>query len=414
MSVLVSHPTGNANSRAVLRALDRIGALDEFWTTVGWPRSIVEASFWNERLRRRLSQRCFPEVPWMNTRLRPWREATRLLARQAGFTALIQHETGWASIDGVYQDLDRHVSRHLRAGDRSVSLVYAYEDGALETFRAARDIGATCVYDLPIAHWQTLRRLLQEEAERLPEWACTMEGLHDSADKHARKDAELALADHIIVASSFTRNSLDVCGELPVYVAPYGCPSPVATRPAERIAGQPIELLFAGHLAQRKGVADLIAAVELLEIDWRLTLAGPRPSAAPKILDRFLADPRVDWLGTVPHTTLLERMTRAHVFVFPSIVEGFGMVITEALSAGLPVVTTPHTAGPDILVEGKDGFLVPIRSPYAIAERITCLAEDEGRRRTMAAAARDTAIRLSWATYEAQIAALVGSWNCRA
>lgn len=88
-------------------------------------------------------------------------------------------------------------------------------------------------------------------------------------------------------------------------------------------------------------------------------------------------------------------MAQAHVFVFPSIVEGFGMVITEALSAGLPVITTPHTAGADILTEGVDGFVVPIRSPDALAERITRLAEDESRRHAMAHAARAAASRMS-------------------
>lgn len=88
------------------------------------------------------------------------------------------------------------------------------------------------------------------------------------------------------------------------------------------------------------------------------------------------------------------------------------MVITEALSAGMPVITTPHTAGPDILTEGKDGFVVPIRRPDMIADRVTQLAEDEDKRYAMACAARDTANRMSWARYETQVAGLVTGW-CR-
>lgn len=414
MSALVSHPTGNANLRAVLRGLDGAGALAEFWTTLGLPTCLSRAGWLPERARRRLSQRSFAEAPWARTRTHPLREAVRLVARGARVGALTRHETGWASVDGVYRDLDRAVARHLRSGACRARGVYAYEDGALETFFAARETGRIRIYDLPIAHWRTLRRLLEEEAERLPEWASTMEGLRDSAEKHARKDAEIELADHVIVASSFTRDSVSAAfGDRPVHLTPYGCPPPSASELARRARGAPIELLFAGHLAQRKGIADLIAALGLLSVDWRLTLAGPRPTAAPRALDAFLADPRVTWLGTVPHVTLMERMARAHAFVFPSIVEGFGMVITEALSAGLPVVTTTHTAGPDILTEGVDGFIVPIRSPEVLADRITWLAEDEPRRREMAEAARATARALTWERYEDQIAELVTGWTAQ-
>jgi starch synthase len=412
MRALVSHPTGNANLRAVLRGLEGAGLSAEFWTTLALPKAVARSSALSEGMRRRLSQRCFPEVLWENTHIRPFRETVRLAARGAQIEALTRHETGLASVDAVYGDLDRAVAKHLGSGCSSASLVYAYEDGALETFRAAGKMELTRVYDLPIAHWRTLRHLLEEEAERLPEWAPTMEGLRDSSAKHDKKDAEIELADHIVVASSFTRQSLqDHFGDIAVHVTPYGCPPPSGLPFSERSKQAPIELFFAGHLAQRKGIADLIAALRMLDVDWRLTLAGPKPSHAPRALDDFLADPRCTWLGVVPHSTLLEYMGRAHVFVFPSIVEGFGMVITEALSAGLPVITTSHTAGPDILTEGVEGFVVPIRSPEALADRITQLTDNEDKRRDMARAAIKTARNMCWARYEAQIAELVNSWS---
>ena len=412
MSALVSHPTGSAFLRAVLRALEGVGALSEFWTTVALPPGLTRSNALPHHLRRRLGQRTFAEVPWARTRLQPWREVARLAARRAGITSLTRHETGWASVDGVYAALDRAVAQRLRSAKCPASIVYAYEDGALETFRAAETAGVTRVYDLPIAHWRRLRQLLQEEAERLPDWACTMEGLRDSAEKHARKDGEIELADHILVASSFTRDSLTAAfGDIAVHVTPYGCPQPTGAEPAQRAKDAPLELLFAGHLAQRKGIADLIAALDLLAIDWRLTLAGPKPATAPPALAHFISDERVTWLGTVPHATLLDHMAQAQVFVFPSIVEGFGMVITEALSAGLPVITTPHTAGPDILTDGVDGYIVPIRNPEALADRITRLADDEDHRHAMARAALATAGHRSWAQYEAQIADLITTWD---
>jgi glycosyltransferase involved in cell wall biosynthesis len=364
-----------------------------------------------ERARRELERRVFSEVPWSKTRMLPVREVVRLGANRLRWRGLVRHEYGWASVDQVYRQLDRNVANYvigLKA--RNVRAVYAYEDGARDTFEAARRRGKCCIYDLPIAHWRTLRRLLQEEAELHPAWAHTMEGLQDSQEKLARKDEEIALADHVVVASSFTRRSVEkYCRpETKITVAPYGAPPPLVKRPAIREAGQSLHILYVGHLAQRKGIVYLIEALGRLDIPWKLTLAGPRPTIAPGELHEFLTDERCTWLGHVPHQTLLQAMAIAHVFVFPSIVEGFGMVLFEAMAAGLPVITTPHTAGPDIMNDDVEGYIVPIRDPGAIAARLTLLYDDEIRRQEMGAAALACAAQYGWENYEARISSLIG------
>ncbi len=105
--------------------------------------------------------------------------------------------------------------------------------------------------------------------------------------------------------------------------------------------------------------------------------------------------------------TLLEHMDRAHAFVFPSLIEGFGLVLLEAMSAGLPVITTPHTAGPDILTDGREGFIVPIRDADAIAERLHRLHDDEATRQVMGRAALARAREASWGRYEELIRMLL-------
>ncbi len=411
MSVLVSHPTGNANVRAVLRALAGREVLDSFWTALAIPRAMAASPLLSGALRREISRRCFDEVPGANVHTQPIREIVRLTARTLGWRRLIRHEVGWASVDGVYQALDRRVAAHIRRRRRAPALraVYAYEDGALETFRAAEPSGVDRIYELPIAHWRTLRRLLSEEAELQPAWAATMEGLADSPAKLARKDEEIALADRIVVPSNFTRESLvDHFGpDLAIDLAPYGGPAPYVTRPRERRASEPLHIAFVGHLSQRKGLAYLIAALHRLDVAWRLTLAGSLPSSPPPELDALLADPRCRWLGHVPHAGVLEAMAAAHVFVLPSLVEGLALVLREAMAAGLPVITTPNAAGPDVLSDGIEGFIVPIRDPDAIATRLGELYADEPRRQTMAAAALACAAAATWRVYEERIARIV-------
>lgn len=410
MGVLVSHPTGNPNVRGVLRALEDCGGLDSFHTALAVPRRLANMPLMPAGLRSELRRRIFDEVPAAKTLVHPYREVIRVLANRLGATSLIRHETGYASVDRVYEDLDRAVSRHLARPGSGVRAVYAYEDGALHSFRAARARDIKTIYDLPITHWRTARQVLAEESEVHPDWAGTIDGLKDSEAKCARKDEEIALADHVVVASAFTRKSLtDHFGStLEISITPYGAPAPLIPRPGVRPPGEPLRVIYAGHLRQRKGIAYLFEALKQADFLWELTLAGPKPAETCGPLERALDDPRCRWLGAIPHAKLLEQMTRAHVFVFPSLIEGFGLVILEAMAAGLPVITTPHTAGPDCIEEGVDGFIVPIRDAEAITCRLAALYDDEDRRFAMASAALATASRLTWERYERQISALVG------
>ena len=408
--VLISHPTGNENVRAVLRALNDVDRIYEFHTTIHISPILTELLFRFIPKAERLRHRSFTEVVHGQIKTHTVRESIRITAKYLRWGHLDRHETGWASVDSVYRALDRAVASRIRRLDvRKIHSIYAYEDGAYSSFSAAKAKGIRCLYDLPIAHWRTLRSLLEEEFERWPDWAPTMEGLRDSDEKHERKDAEVELADRIFVASTFTRQSLtNHFGEkLNITVLPYGCPPPRSEQTSQRRKGEPLRLFYAGQLTQRKGVADLIVALKLLEIDWTLTLAGPLPTAVPAMLQEFLSDHRCKWIGVIPHAQLLARMAEAHLFIFPSIVEGFGLVITEAMASGLPVITTPHTAGPDLITDGKDGFIVPIRASGEIAERVTRLEENEDLRCEIANNALATARSNSWKTYEAQIAALV-------
>ena len=87
-------------------------------------------------------------------------------------------DRGICSVDQVFHELDRVTARHVRelARGGSLSGVYAYEDGALATFQAAKAAGLKTVYDLPIGHWRAAQRIFAEEAERVPEWAATLVG----------------------------------------------------------------------------------------------------------------------------------------------------------------------------------------------------------------------------------------------
>jgi alpha-maltose-1-phosphate synthase len=188
----------------------------------------------------------------------------------------------------------------------------------------------------------------------------------------------------------------------PIYVLPYGTtPSdtPVRLRPS----ADKLRVIFVGALTQAKGLGYLLDAVEKLGDQIEFSLVGRRVSAevpVPAILGKYR------WIPSLPHHQLLQEMSGHDVLVLPSLHEGFGLVMTEAMSQGLVVITTSHTAGPDLISDGTDGFIIPIRSSEAIEEKLILLSREKERRRAMQEAARQKALTFQWENYRRRLVEL--------
>ena len=405
LKTLLLHPSGNTFSRALLRGLVERDMLGLFVTSIVARKSAPLVRLLPEPLRREILRREF-EAPAGRVWSRPWREWGRIFASRLGLKSLTQNETGWLSWEAVFSDLDRFVARSLESAVAKfgVSTVYCYEDAALHVFGAARRLGLRSAYDLPIAYWETGRRLMQEERERLPEWDVTMPGTRDSQRKLDRKTAELELADVVVCPSKFVYDSLPAwCRDgKRCMVAEFGSP-PVAAGAGERVrqAGQPLRVLFAGSMTQRKGLADVFEAMKILKRnDVQLVVFGspvaPMEFYRGQFPDFIHEPPR-------PHEEVLRLMETCDVLVLPSIVEGRALVQQEAMSRGLPLIITRNTGGEDLVEDGKAGFLVPIRAPGRIAECIAWFADHPEELRAMQEHACRAAGRLTWDGYAEKI-----------
>lgn len=409
MKLIYSHPTGNANVRAAASGLAEADLLAEFHTTIAsFPGTVLDGLGGIGPLAEIRRRRYDPLLkPYAH--MWPWRQAGRILAGKAGLSSLNRHETGYFSVDAIYQSLDRRIANRLQAGmKRGVTGVYAYEDGAVESFRAAKKLGLQCLYDLPIGYWRASLRLLEPERQKWPAWAPTLTGFEDSAAKLDRKDEELRLADRIFVASQFTAKTLqDFPGPLaPIEVIPYGYPSVGSPRDYSGLSsGRPLKVLFVGGLSQRKGIANLFAAVDILGRHVELTVVGRKGSDNCKPLDEALAKHR--WIPSLPHDQVLAIMREHDVFVFPSLFEGFGLVITEAMSQGVPVITTDRTAGPDLIEHGRNGWLVEAGSTEALVSTIEEMLRRPATVAEAGRAALESARARPWEVYGRELTAAI-------
>ncbi|MBS7566458.1 glycosyltransferase family 4 protein [Mucilaginibacter sp. Bleaf8] len=407
MKFILSHPTGNANVRAVAEGLAKAGLLHRFHTTIASFSGTLLDSVSIGPLAE-IKRRQYNLILKPFTRTNPWMEVARLIAPKVGLHNFIKHETGRLSVDAVYRNNDKKVADSLIPDFKGEKLgVYAYEDGAKYTFEKANRLGIPCYYDLPIGYWKAARRLLKDEISKWPDWESTLIGFQDSDAKLLHKDDELRLASQIFVASSFTAKTLqDFSGNLaPVTVIPYGYP-PVESSRTYTTSSHPLRVLFVGGLSQRKGIANMFAAVEKFGKHVELTVVGRKASNDCEALDIALAKHK--WIPSLPHHEILKLMRQHDVLLFPSLFEGFGLVITEAMSQGTPVITTDRTAGPDLIEHGRNGWLIEASNTEAIEAAIENLLLNPHEIAKNGAEAMQSAKLRPWSVYGQELAVALG------
>jgi len=403
--VLFSHPTGNQNVRNAVLGLLEAEMLDRFCTTVAWNPEFCLNRILPTKVRQNLLRRSYAPIPWNAIHIHPWREVLRLASTAMHLKFLSQSEEGIFSEIGMYRAFDRSVAQYLKR--RKVEAVYAFEGGALNTFQVAQKRGIKKILELPSALWYWNQRFSREEAERNPDFANLLTILKNLPGHLHWKDEELQLADCIVVPSEHIRQTLlDFLPGKQIQVIPYGAPEVKARRENFSQPGQPLKILFVGSLQQRKGIGYLLRALELLDIPFEFTLVGS------KVADNAFVDAacrKYRWFRTRTHEQVLELMSTSDVLVHAALTEGFGLVVTEALASGLPVILTKNAGSSELVEDGRQGFIVPICSAEAIADKLRTLWENRELLPAMSVQAQNTAQAHSWAHYRSEQAAFVKS-----
>jgi len=264
-------------------------------------------------------------------------------------------------------------------------------------------------------HPATTRRLLSEELAAHPECADSLRqewelSLPEEDFQHLVD--EPALAARFLCASSFTRRSLVENGvsNSSIRVVPYGVDleefqPDLDRRPSKQ---DKLHLLFVGRINQRKGLKYLLDALRLLRTDQiELTICG----RVVDNLDLFrpFAD-RIRIRSFVTSSELKAAYQSADLFVLPSVVEGFGQVLLEALASGLPILSTTHTAAPDLIDDGVEGFIVEPRKPDLLAEHIEWALAHRTELEAMRHRARIRATQFTWEKFRKGIVSAVADF----
>ena len=393
MKVVINHPHGNQNTSKVVSILEKLNILDTFWTTIAFP------------FKFKIFKKKYYDVKYKRIKLRFVKEFLRHVCIFLKLKKFYLYDSNIFSVNSIYSDLDLSVSKYLALHKKKINIIYSYEDCALNSFKLANQNGIKTIYDLTSPYWRLRKKILEDEIRLQPEWRMSSTEIL-TENKCLNKDEEISLSDQIIVASSFTAKSLELFKKIDkekIKVIPYGITCSEKENINKREINKKLKLIFAGRPILSKGIQYLIQVLNQIDFPWEIEIAGSMPEKPFEISEKlnfFLKDQRCKFLGQISNQNLLEKMRSSHVFILPSLFEGFGQVLLEAMSCGLPIITTENTGGLDFIQNGVNGFITPIRDIKKTKEILQKIYQDEEYRISVSENSLLTAKDLSWTKYQ--------------
>lgn len=333
--------------------MERLGFLQQLLTNLPRNRTAGVSS-------KRVSSNLTAALPYLTTRL--------------GITGAAQRCVNWLASE----QFDKWVSTELRPCE----VFHSFSSFGLHSLRSARKrYGSLTIIERGSSHIEFQRDILRDEHRiwGLPD--------PDIDDRVIEKElAEYEEADYITVQSSFAEKTFTDRG-IPaarLIKLPLGVDVELF-RPVPK-KDDVFRVLYAGSLSLRKGSIYLIRAIADLQLpNFEFVLNGHVPAELRDLLRPYSR--HIKFVGSLPFNELRNLFSQASIFVLPTIEDGYAKVVSEAMACGLPVIATTNCGAPDVMSDGVEGFIVPIRDSNSIRDRIIQLYEDSDLRDRMGAAA---------------------------
>jgi glycosyltransferase involved in cell wall biosynthesis len=377
------------------------GILEHFFTTFYEHRKKKSTQFLGKllpKLKKEFGRRDFSELDYSLISGTEYSEILRVIAARYTNDIIADYIWEWSE-----HRFDKWVSKKL---DKTIDLLHTYENAGLFSMQRAKDLGIKIIYEQPSIHYKYYNNIIAHQIEEFPELitdSIRISQHQKSERRFERKDRELCLSDKIICNSTFTKNTLINGGiaENKIGVIPLGFPLNCEFKKTH--VNKKLIFMYAGNLTIGKGIHLLIEAWKKIGIpatEAELWLFGK--NSLPKILLNNIPS-NIFFFGNVPHDYLMDKYEQADVFIFPTLADGFGMVITEAMSKGLPVIATTNCAAPDIVDNLKEGFIVDPGNVDALIDKIIWCIDNRSDLRGMGHNAFSKAQQYGWEAYRKKI-----------
>jgi glycosyltransferase involved in cell wall biosynthesis len=402
MKVILSH-AGKQHSYYVAKALLDIGVLEKFYTS----------SYLNSRLFQAIANKL--SVNYLKRRFLGGLYGNRVSSAWHYEILEIALRLGRADSSKVNnavflrdEKFDSDLAKKLKKA--TFDTYWGFQGSSLQCLKAANGLDKNSVCEMTIAHLPFAKKLLTEEAKIQPDWADTIDFFNFPAWYEKRLIEEPQHANKVIAISKFLKHSLIESGisEERITVVPLGF-EPESIRYKEQtqsIRNRPLRVLFAGRVTQRKGISYLLEAmkgIEKTEIELHV-IGNIHGNNETFFRHRNL----FQYTPGVSQHTLFQKYCEYDALIFPSLLEGFGLVTVEAMGAGLPVITTANTNAYELIQDEVNGYLIPIRSSEAIVAALLKLRQlSDDQFRNMRLAARQTALQYTWLNHQKKVESFI-------
>lgn len=384
-------------------ALQEDNLLDTFVTDIYWPAdkkwfSVIKA----------LSNSISHSANWINSRYLEGLGSENVRVSGLGLGAVLGAKLLPGNKWNTFKDRSLSKKSKTIAFQNGASL-FLYSYYAYEAFKGhSYDILKYRFLFQVHPHPRVVRQLLADEIEFTPFAKRSLMAEPDLAlPEHYFEDLanEPHLANGWVTASTYTASTLTNQGisARKIHIVPYGVDEKkYPQRQSSPSQQSTFTVIFVGSMVQRKGLSYLLDSVRCLKSrQVRVVICG-RGFIDRELLDRY-SDLPIEIKVSLPRQELVQEIHTSDVMVFPSLVEGFGHVILETMSCGVPIIATDHTCAPDIMSNGTHGFIVPIRDPEAIAEKLEWGITHRRELAAMGVAAAEQARSFTWERFRAGI-----------
>ncbi len=285
---------------------------------------------------------------------------------------------------------DSYVARRLR--DDDYDIFYGLQGAALNSLRKAKKQGKMVFVEQHDCYYKKIISLVKKEVEINPDFASTFGSYWPVYQPYLDLfECETQEADCIVTFSTYSYNSFVEGGIPPEKILKVPLGVDIKKFETIRHSGDDriFRIVFIGAIGQRKGIKYLLEAVKSLNRrDIKVLMLGK--IIGSKYPYRKYQD-FIEYPGFVGQEAFKGYMAKADIFCLPSINDSFGKVILEAMASGMPVVVSENTAGRDVVRDGVDGFVVPIRDVEKLKEKILFFYENREKVSQMGANARERA-----------------------
>lgn len=216
---------------------------------------------------------------------------------------------------------------------------------------------------------------------------------------------EIQSADYFLVPSQIVKKSLEFSGanSEKIKVIPYGVDTSKFKFIKKKNVNKPLHLIYVGQISFRKGLHHLLKVISEYAPDRvKLTVAGAY-TADSVFVKEYGNKENIEFVGFVTRDVLAKKYQESDAFIFPTLGEGYGLVVLEALSCGVPVISSDLAGGNDAIIEGYNGYVFEAGNDAEMIAKIEQLASLGTDIQRMSENARKSALEHTWEKYYSDV-----------